>query len=158
MTEEQPPGGGQPGDQPTGEPDAVGSLAEEAEKLLGALSGWATQAGGGAAQGFGAAAEQAAEAARGVSDHLATGAPECQWCPVCRIVHAVRDTDPEVRAHLAAAAASFVQALAGLMATRAPDPSGPAGGGPAVEHIDVGDEWPGQRSEGWDPEHPGAGR
>lgn len=134
---DQPPQDG----SPDGTSEGVGSLAEEAEKLFGALSGWAGQAGDGVAGGVAAAAGQAAEAARGVADHVATGAPECQWCPVCRVVHAFRDTDPEVREHLATAAASFLQALAGVMATRPPADHGSRDDA-GVEHIDVGGDWP----------------
>jgi hypothetical protein len=65
-------------------------------------------------------ADAASRAARDVDEHLATGAPECTYCPVCRVVHVVRSTSPEVRAHLAVAASSLLQAAAGLLATQAP--------------------------------------
>ena len=45
-----------------------------------------------------------------ISSHIATGSAECTYCPICRTVHAVRQTSPEVRAHLAAAASSLLQA------------------------------------------------
>jgi hypothetical protein len=52
-------------------------------------------------------------------------------------VHAVRQTSPEVRAHLTQAASSFLHAAAGLMATLPPqDPSGRT---PGVEKIDLDD-------------------
>lgn len=108
---------------PSGEPE-VGTLAEEAAKLLGVLGGWAK------------------DAAQEAEEHLATGAPECSYCPVCRAVHAVRDLNPEVRAHLASAATSALQALAGLAAaTTGPGRSAAAGG---VEHIDLDEDgdWP----------------
>ena len=85
--------------------DQVGSVGEEAAKLLVALSGWAKDQGadmGHAVAGF---ADQAARSARDVDEHLATGAAECRWCPVCRTVHALRQTSPEVRAQLTSAAA-----------------------------------------------------
>jgi hypothetical protein len=104
------------------EPD-VGSVAEEAVKLLGALSDWAKDAAG------------------GVDQHLATGAAECTYCPICRTVHAVRGLSPEVKTQLATAATTFLHAAAGLMAS--------AGGGASarpsgVEHIGLDDdgEWP----------------
>ena len=102
-------------------------MADEAAKLLGALSDWAT------------------DAAHDVDRHLATGAQECTYCPICRTVHAVRELSPEVRTQLATAATSLLQAAAGALATVASDRSTRPGG---VEHIDLdadaGDDgdWP----------------
>ena len=82
----------------------VGPLAEEAAKLLGALSGWAREHAAEASDGLsGLAAHPAASAAHGVDEHLATGAAECTVCPLCRTVHAVRQLSPEVTTHLASA-------------------------------------------------------
>ncbi len=111
------------------EPD-VGGVAEEAVKLLGALSDWAKDATRVGTPG-------------GVGDlgaHFATGAPECTVCPICRTVHAVRGLSPEVKAHLATAATSLLHAAAGLLATAVPDERARGG----VEHIDLDDvtEWP----------------
>ena len=159
MSDEQATGG-DAGDR-SGE--EVGSLAEEAAKLFGALTDWAQDQAGdlGDLGAAGARAAQddlhdlgahlaglaghAAEAAASVQDHLAgalddnlaTGAPECHWCPVCRGVHAVRQVSPEVRAHLGAAASSLVQAAAALMAT-----TPPSGRGRDVETIDLDDDEP----------------
>jgi hypothetical protein len=102
-------------EEPRHEPE-VGSVADEAAKLLGALSDWAK------------------DAAHDVDRHLATGAQECTYCPICRTVHAVRDLSPEVRTQLATAATSFLQAAAGVLATVAPDQKARPGG---VEHIDI---------------------
>jgi hypothetical protein len=101
--------------------DEVGTVAEEAAKLIGALSGWA----------------------RGVEDHLATGAAECTYCPVCRTVHALRQTTPEVRTQLATAATALLQAASGLLATAVPD-RGHQPDRAGVEHIDLDDagDWP----------------
>lgn len=79
----------------------VGSWGEEAVRLLGAF-------------------------ADGLEDHLATGAQECTWCPVCRTVHAVRTVSPEVRTHLTAAAVSLAKAASALLAATAPDNNGSA--------------------------------
>ena len=116
-------------------PDPVGSLTEEAAKLLGALSGWAREHGDGASSMAGSMAESVADE---LHEHLATGSPECAWCPVCRTVAAVRQTSPEVRAHLATAASSFMLAVSGMMATQPPTREG------GVERIDLDDdvEWP----------------
>jgi hypothetical protein len=113
-------------DASTNEP--VGSVAEEAAKLLGALSGWA----------------------RDLDDHVATGAPECSYCPICRTVHALRQTSPEVRTQLATAATALLQAASGLLATVAPEAPGRGG----VEHIDLDDtgDWPADPDEQTDVE------
>jgi hypothetical protein len=115
-------------------PEPVGSVAEEAAKLLGALSGWAREHG----DGVTALADSMTQE---LHEHLATGAPECAWCPLCRTVAAIRQTNPEVRAHLANAASSLMMAVSGMMATRPPARDG------GVERIDLDDEgdtdaWP----------------
>ncbi|QBR94207.1 hypothetical protein [Nocardioides euryhalodurans] len=135
-----------PGDEaPHGAPDEeVGSVGEEAARLFGALSDWArdhgSDLGSGLGGGLGGLAGHASAAAREVSEHVDTGASECSWCPVCRTVHLVRATSPEVREHLAVAAASLMQAAAGILAaaggTQAPRPE------PGVEHIDLDDDGP----------------
>lgn len=112
--------------------EPVGSLAEEAAKLLGALAG----------------ADFASQALRDVDEHLGAGADECRYCPLCRTVHAVRRASPEVRTHLATAASALLQAAAGLVAAAA---AGAADPRPAdgVERIDLEDdvsEWP----DDWD--------
>ncbi len=127
---------------------AVGSLAEEASKLLGALDDWAREQTGGL--GDTASGVSGHAAARDLDAHLATGSAECTVCPVCRAMHAVRQLSPEVTAHLTSAAASLVQAVGAILATAAPESSadrssGTGGGG--VEHVhidDEADEWPGQ--------------
>ena len=111
----------------TDDPDPVGSVAEEAAKLIGALSGWAREHGDGAAA--------MADSLTGeLHDHIATGSPECAWCPVCRTVAAVRQTSPEVRGHLTSAASSLLLAFSGMMATHPPGRDG------TVERIDLDDE------------------
>lgn len=101
----------------------VGTVAEEAVKLLGALSDWAKDAVG------------------EVDQHLATGAAECTFCPVCRTVHAVRQLSPEVKTQLATAATAFLDAAAGLMSGAA---TGQTVRPERVQHIDLDDEgdWP----------------
>jgi hypothetical protein len=116
----------------------VGSLGEEAAKLLGALSGWAREHAGDAGEGLSGLAAQAAASAHDLNEHLATGSAECTVCPVCRAVHAVRELSPEVRAHLTTAVNSLAQAAAAVMATTH---SGAAEDG-GVEHIDLDDHWP----------------
>lgn len=109
--------------------EAVGSVAEEAAKLFGAVAGWAREHG----DGFSTFSAHLGDDAH---QHLATGDAACSWCPVCRTVTAVRQTSPEVRAHLASAASSLMLAVSGMMSTH---PSARDGG---VERIPVDDEWP----------------
>jgi hypothetical protein len=134
-------------DDPGGR-DPVGSVSEEALKLFGALSDWARDHGSDLGQGLSGLADQAAASVRDVDEHLATGAPECTYCPICRTVHAVRQTSPEVRAHLAVAASSLLQAAAGILAAAAP---GDARARDGLERIDLDDEtdgaWPEEDDE-----------
>ncbi len=117
----------------------VGSVTDEAAKLLAALSGWAHEYGSDVGHGVSDLAATFSRAAHGFDEHIATGAEECQWCPVCRGIHLVRETSPEVKAHLASAASSLMQAAAGLLAT---DHHGSArrDGSGNVEHIDLDEE------------------
>ena len=126
----------QPGARPTGG-EAIGSVGEEAAKLFAALSGWAREQGLDAAGSAAGAASAMAETMHSVNEHIATGSGECRYCPVCQVIHAVRTTSPEVKANLAVAASSLMQAAAGVLATQVPsDPKAP------VEKIDLDDgDW-----------------
>ncbi|HEX5861049.1 MAG TPA: hypothetical protein VFY58_04355 [Nocardioides sp.] len=129
----------------TGGPDdEIGSVADEAAKLFGAFSDWARDHGPDLGQGLSGLASQAATAAGEVNEHIATGAQECTYCPICRTVHVVRLASPEVRTHLALAAANLMQAAAGILAAASSeDAHGRSGRGGSVEHIDLdGGEWP----------------
>jgi len=132
--------------------DEIGAVGEEALKLLGALADIARQHSGDAAGTMGDMADHAATVAREINEHIATDSTECRYCPVCRMVHAVRQTSPEVRTHLMVAASSLMQAAAGLLETL-PRPEGSSTGGaasgegpargPHVERIDLdGDDAP----------------
>lgn len=130
--------------------DQVGTVAEEAAKLLGALSDWAKDQGADVGHAVAGFADQAARTARDVDEHLATGAAECRWCPVCRTVHALRHTSPEVRAQLTSAAASLLQAASAMLATAVPGQPGQPGHRSGVEHIDLDDgpaDWPDDTNE-----------
>ena len=131
-----------------GPEDGVGSLGAEALRLVGALSGWATQHGAGATEGaeelLRHVSERAQGLAHGFEEHLATGAAECTWCPLCRTVHTIRELSPEVRTHLTSAVSSLVQAASALLSTPVGDParggdSGRRGAAtsPGVQHIDL---------------------
>jgi hypothetical protein len=120
--------------------DDVGSVAEEAAKLLHALQGWAKESGSEYGGATAAAADAAASMAQQVNEHVAAGGVECTYCPVCRMIAAVRSTSPEVRQHLSVAATSLMHAAAELMATDvagASDRSKDA----ATTKIDLDDDW-----------------
>ncbi|GGO87257.1 hypothetical protein GCM10011584_11430 [Nocardioides phosphati] len=114
----------------------VGSVAEETAKLLGALSGWAKDHGSDLGAGLGGAFHDA-------SEHLATG-EDCKYCPFCRVVHIVRESSPEVRTHLAIAAASIAQAASAVLQAAVPEDAKASGGTHArrdpVEKIDLEDD------------------
>ena len=95
------------GDQtPHGEGDAgVGSVAEEAAKLLGALQDWAGEHG----SAPGETAQRLTEGLRVAADHVGHD-QGCRYCPVCITINRVRQTSPEVREHLTAAIGSLAQA------------------------------------------------
>ena len=121
--------------------EEIGSVTDEAAKLLGALSDWAKDHGSDLGQGLSGLAAHAAASARDVDEHIATGSAECTYCPICRTVHAIRQTSPEVRAHLAVAAASLMQAAAGVLATAVPDEHRAAAArGDGIEHIDLDED------------------
>ena len=121
-----------------GDPHEVGSLGEEAAKLLGALSGWAREHAGEAGEQLSGLAAHAAASAHDLNDHLATESAECTVCPVCRTVQAARQLSPEVTAHLTSAMASLSKAAAALLATATPDTARVHD----VEYVDVVDDWP----------------
>ena len=135
----------------------VGTLGEEATKLLNALQDWAREGGGEYAGAGAAAAPGAAADAQRVHEHLATGGEDCRYCPVCRVISAVRGTSPEVRAHLASAATSLMSAAAGVLATQVPDqrPEGEAERCRAapVQRIRLDDEPEGRSGDGSGDDH-----
>jgi hypothetical protein len=115
----------------------VGSVGEEAAKLFAALSGWAREQGSETASSAAGAAAAMSETLHSLDEHIATGSEDCRYCPVCQVIHAVRTTSPEVKAHLTVAASSLMQAAAGLLATQVPtDPAS------SVQKIDLDDgDW-----------------
>ena len=72
---------------------APGPLAEEAARLVEAITEWARGAVG------------------DVSLPSISSGPECQICPICQLLALVRRTQPETFGHLADASASMVAAL-----------------------------------------------
>lgn len=125
------------GDVP-GDEEPVGSLGEEAARLVEALADWTRQHQHAAGAGEPDPGEEVPGADEAGHRHDPLGAEECRWCPVCRVVHAVRETSPEVRAHLATAAQSLLHAAAGMLATT-PPAGGREGREGRVEHIEMDD-------------------
>lgn len=110
-----------------------GPLGEEAAKLVDAVQEWLRGAGAGVGTG---AADKAASAASYVSSHIANGSAECQLCPVCQLLAALRGSRPEVFEHLQSAAGSVLLAL--RAAIEAHEHNWSAGRGAPVERIDIG--------------------
>ena len=98
----------------------IGSAAEEAARLFAALQDWARQAGDGVG---------------GLGEHIATGAPECSLCPVCRTISVLRSLSPEAYQHLADAADSLAAALRAAVVAHDHDWS--ARRSATAEHIDI---------------------
>jgi hypothetical protein len=72
-----------------------------------------------------AARDWAARTFPDAGNHLATGSAECQWCPLCRAVAALRT--PETADRIAGAVTAAAGALAAILdAVTTPPPPGPA--------------------------------
>jgi hypothetical protein len=94
-----------------GEREPLGSAADEAVRLADAVSRW-------------------------LSGHLATGEATCQVCPLCQLLAAVRERQPEVAVHLSSAGESLLAAARAAMAAQEESWSSPSH--PTVQRIDVG--------------------
>ncbi|HEX6918123.1 MAG TPA: hypothetical protein VF140_08580 [Phycicoccus sp.] len=118
--------------------EQVGSVAEEAQRLLETLR----RAGGGATGGAGPATDGSPDEGPdthgpepGDADEWTCTDPFCRACPLCRTVAVVRGLNPETLrrlADLAAVAATVLTDLAAQRASASPRPataptSGPAG-------------------------------
>lgn len=97
--------------------DGIGSVGEEAAKLLGALQDWARDSGGDYAEAASGLVEGAAASLDSLNEHIATGGQDCRYCPLCRAIAAARATSPEVRQHLIAAGSSLLQAASAAIST-----------------------------------------
>jgi hypothetical protein len=125
-------------------PDEVGSVSEEAAKLLSALQDWAKESGHSHAAAASQVAGGLAASVKDFSEGVGHG-PDCKYCPICQVINAVRETSPEVKQHLAVAADSLLQAVQGMLSTQVPDGHQPRRDAP-VEKIDLDDDGP------WDDE------
>lgn len=94
------------------EPGSHGTAGEEAIKLLGAVQDWLRR--------------------EPLSEHLATGAPECTWCPICQLVAVLRGERPDVNEKLVSLVAAL-RAMFDTAGAQSPEQ-------PRVQHIDLGGE------------------
>jgi len=94
------------------QPGSHGTVSEEAVKLLDALQDWLRR--------------------EPLSEHLATGAPECSWCPICQLVAVLRGERPDVNEKIASIVAALRAMFDGVDAQSAQQPR--------VQHIDLGGE------------------
>ncbi|KGN38859.1 hypothetical protein [Knoellia subterranea] len=95
---------------------AVGSVAEEAAKLLEALGRSAAPRGERRADD-----SDASDTPTGEHVHVAVGdAESCTWCPVCRSVTALRGVSPETMERLADLAAAAATLFADLASRHTP--------------------------------------
>ncbi|WP_186315775.1 hypothetical protein [Catellatospora sichuanensis] len=62
-----------------------------------------------------AAVLAAATLAANANPHLATGSPECCVCPLCKVIAAVRDPDPELVERVATGAGDLAAGLASFL-------------------------------------------
>ena len=78
--------------------DAVGSVAEEAMKLVYALT----------------ARRPTDDSAEFVAEHQHDHPSTCEWCPVCRLINMIRD-NPEAVENVTASAVAFAQSVKSLL-------------------------------------------
>lgn len=97
--------------------EPVGTLAEEAARLMEAAHGWA-----------GALTSGVPIAGRG---------EECSVCPVCQLVRALRGVKPETVEHLVAATTSLAAALRSVVDAAGGHAQAGSRRASPVEHIDV---------------------
>lgn len=102
----------------------TGSLVDEARRLAEALSRVTAQWGESPTTRLSDWAHQ----------HDMGDAPECRYCPLCRLIALLRGDRPEVAARLLAAGTAFAEALRTAVVPPVTDPEPP----PRVQHIDVG--------------------
>ncbi len=120
-----------------GADDRLGSAAEEATRLIDAMSARARAHL--EAEQLGASEQRAHDGAR----HANGQSPECGWCPLCRAVAFVRNTDPEVRERVVSSATALALSLRELAesAARAPTRPDDAGGAGADQPDQGGSRW-----------------
>ncbi len=102
--------------------ESIGSIAEEATRLVGALVDWAKTS------NFSQAGDVIS------SLPIATGSDECAICPVCQVLHIIKGQKPEVYDHLQSAALSMMLAAKAAFDAVSPAADKPKGG---AERINI---------------------
>jgi hypothetical protein len=114
----------------TSEP--VGSLAEEAARLIAALQGWT--------QDQRQQADTTDDAGDARQEHDAADhdplSIECRYCPLCALARTAKAMTPEVREHLSSAALSLALAVKGFIDNTQPDQRAAT----PVEKIDLAED------------------
>ena len=135
------------GQRPDADDEEVGTVREEAARLLDAVTEAFAGSGhappteqprdpgdGGApgdriGSGLSDLLGDALGALREVDAHVATGGEDCRYCPVCRAIHHAREASPELRHHVVTAARSLLAAGTALVdhldPPKPPDPHDP---------------------------------
>ncbi|HZX02978.1 hypothetical protein [Kribbella sp.] len=85
--------------------EPVGSVAEEAAKLFAVLQNAASDA----------PSDEAHHEQHDEHEHEHKLGPDCVWCPVCQLIHRVRNTSPETIEQLSTAAAHVLGSLRSLL-------------------------------------------
>lgn len=144
------------GDHPRDHPpdDPVGSLGEEAAKLLAAASAWAHEQRADAEPDDGSP-DRDDQDERCTSCGSTSRSEPCTWCPICQAAGFVRSASPELRAAVRGSVVSLSELARTVLESLAdherqrPDADSHEGGrrGRDVQHIDLADD-EGERA--WD--------
>jgi hypothetical protein len=99
---------------------APGPIGDEAAKLVDAVQDWVRRT-------------------LGDGSHIATGAPECTWCPICQLVAVLRGDRPDIAEKITEASASVIAALRAVVDAAAGAPAHRAPNAARVQRIDLGE-------------------
>lgn len=117
---------------------SVGSVGEEAAKLLGALQEWARESG---SAYLGGVTEDLGDHVKDLGAHVAHG-EDCRYCPLCQAIRVFRETSPEVKQHLASAAGSLAQAVSLYLTAAQPNNGAATSSGPERINLDDDESFP----------------